>query len=137
MNFKTFLHIYTLGAIGYCFIEIVWRGYTHWSMGVLGGLCFVTIYLLEKHLQSLNLLIKALVSALFITSFELVTGIIVNRLLGFNVWDYSGLKFNFMGQISMVYSVFWFALCIPCILLCKILRHRVFDVLSWAKSKTE
>ena len=135
MNFKTFLHIYTFGAVGYCFIEILWRGYTHWSMGVLGGLCFALIYRIEKSFQNLNLLVKALISSTFITTVEFITGVIVNRLLGLNVWDYSGLKFNFMGQISLFYSILWFLLCIPCILMCKILLHRVFNVLTWIKSE--
>ena len=136
VNFKIFLHIYSFGAIGYCFIETLWRGYTHWSMGILGGICFILMYQFERRFKKLNMLIKAVILAIIITMFELLTGIIVNLIFELNVWDYSDLKYNFMGQISLIYSVFWFVLCIPCILLCRILKHRVFDVLTWVKSQS-
>ena len=31
------------GAISYSLLEIIWRGFTHWSMFVLGGLCFLLV----------------------------------------------------------------------------------------------
>ena len=39
---------------------------------------------------------------------ELISGIIINRILLLNVWDYSGLRFNFLGQISLNSSIAWF-----------------------------
>ena len=30
------------GALYYC-IEILWRGHSHWTMAVVGGICFVVI----------------------------------------------------------------------------------------------
>ena len=35
-----------IGGVVYMGIETLWRGYTHWSMGVLGGVCFALIGLL-------------------------------------------------------------------------------------------
>ena len=37
-----------IGGVTYMLIEIAWRGYTHWSMGVLGGVCFVAVGLLNE-----------------------------------------------------------------------------------------
>lgn len=130
MNFKDFLYVYSIGAIGYSFVEIVWRGYTHWTMGILGGICFTIMYLIDGKFSTSNIYFRAFVSACCVTIAELVTGIIVNKYLHMHVWDYSQMKFNFLGQVSLVYSIFWFFLCIPCHLLCKILRHRIFGVLS-------
>ncbi len=133
MNFKEFLHIYALGCIGYMFIEILWRGYTHWTMGLLGGICLCAIYIIDMTLAKASLFVKAFFSAGCITTLELLTGILVNLTLKLNVWDYSDLKFNFMGQISLIYSILWYYLCIPALILCKILRHRVFGVLSLSR----
>lgn len=130
MKFKEFLHIYAIGSITYMFIEVLWRGYTHWTMGVVGGICFTVIYLLDKHLKYAHIFKKALLSAIFITIVEFFTGLIVNRVFNLNVWDYSRVKFNLMGQISLLYSVLWYFLCIPALLLCKLLRHRVFGVFT-------
>lgn len=129
MNFKEFLHIYAIGAITYMFIEILWRGYTHWSMGIVGGICFAIIYTIENVLKNTNFATKALLSACSVTVIELITGLIVNKYFHLSVWDYSNMRFNFMGQISLVYSILWFFLCIPAHFLCRILRHRVFGAL--------
>lgn len=122
------MYIYSVGAIGYSFVEILWRGYTHWSMGVVGGLCMLLMYILEALLQHKHIVKKAIISAVIITVIEFISGIIINKIFKLNVWDYSNLKFNLMGQISLVYSIFWFLLCIPGLFLCKILKHRIFDV---------
>ncbi len=130
MKIKDFLYIYAMGAIGYSFIEIIWRGYTHWSMGILGGVCLITMYLLNIYFEGMNIFLKALLAAVTITIFELLTGIIVNVIFNMQVWDYSQMKFNVLGQISLLYSFLWYLLCIPSLILCKILKHRIFDVLS-------
>lgn len=126
---KELITVYAIGSIAYRFIEILWRGYTHWTMGVLGGICFFVIYITEHKMSHCSLIKKALISSCFITAAELTAGIIINKLLGLDVWDYSNMKFNLAGQISLLYSVFWFFLCIPSHILCKILKHRVFDAL--------
>lgn len=36
---------------------------------------------------------------------ELLTGVIFNLYLHFNLWDYSQDKFNFMGQICLKNSI--------------------------------
>ena len=36
--------IFGTGASFYSLLETVWRGYTHWSMGVTGGLVLLTVY---------------------------------------------------------------------------------------------
>lgn len=28
-----FINLFLTGAAGYCLLEILWRGYTHWAMG--------------------------------------------------------------------------------------------------------
>ena len=130
VKFKEFMYVYAIGSIGYSFVEVLWRGYTHWSMGILGGFCFIIIFIIDGILENNSIIFKSLISAICVTIAEFLTGIIVNRYLKLNVWDYSQMKFNLLGQISLVYSIFWYLLCIPCHILCKILRHHVFGVLS-------
>ena len=33
--------IFSTGALGYSLLEILARGYTHWTMTILGGLCLL------------------------------------------------------------------------------------------------
>ncbi len=39
-----YIAIFTFGGVGYAFIEISFRGYTHWSMVLTGGACMLTFY---------------------------------------------------------------------------------------------
>lgn len=57
--------------------------------------------------------IRCLLGSLMITGLEFLTGCLVNLKLHWKVWDYSNLKYNFLGQISLLYSVLWFFLTIP------------------------
>ncbi len=111
--------VFTLGGIAYMFLEILWRGYTHWSMGICAGVCLLGIYAFEKAFSYTPPILKYCLGALFITFNEFITGCIVNVWLGWNVWDYSKTPLNVCGQICLLYSVLWFLLCIPAFFLSK------------------
>ncbi len=104
--------IFLFGAIGYGLCEIIFRGYTHPSMLVAGGVCFCRICHTEKKYFSLSRYLRSFSSAVFITSIELIFGCVFNLILKQSVWDYSDLPFNFMGQICLRFFVIWFALCL-------------------------
>ena len=36
--------VYVTGGLLYGLIELLWRGWTHWSMLLCGGLCFTLMY---------------------------------------------------------------------------------------------
>ena len=115
--------LFGVGGAVYYSIEIICRGFSHWTMFVLGGLCFVIIGLLDKALRTTCSYPQLMIlSSLIITALELVTGIIVNKWLGLQIWDYSGQPFNFMGQICLLFSVIWFFLSYIAILLDNFLR---------------
>ncbi len=104
---KADLLLFPLGAMGYGTIEILWRGHTHWSMLCAGGICFVVFGKISEKMKHLNLVLKAVLGGIFITLIEFVFGIIFNVFFKKNVWDYSKIPFNFMGQICLLYSAFW------------------------------
>lgn len=106
-NNKTNLILFCTGALGYGFLEVLWRGYTHWSMLCAGGICFVFFGKVCDKMKKANLVLKGLVCGTFITLIELIFGIIFNIILKKNVWDYSKLPLNFLGQICIIYSAFW------------------------------
>jgi uncharacterized membrane protein len=120
--------LFATGGTIYIFLEILWRGYTHVTMFFLGGLCFVLIGLINENSVTLNLplLIQQIISCFIITALELLFGLIFNVWLGFNIWDYSQIKYNFMGQICLRYSILWFLLSLPAIILDDYLRYKLF-----------
>ena len=124
------LLLFLIGGSVYTLLEVLWKGQSHWTMFLLGGICFVIMGLLNEYKIPWHwcLLRQAVVSACIITVCEFFTGCVVNLWLGWNVWDYSVLRFHFMGQICLVYSAIWFFLCIPGIKLCHVFYQLLFDV---------
>ena len=109
------LHLGIIGGALYLLIELIWRGHTHWTMGLLGGVCFTLFGLLT--LLRLPLYIKALLGTILVTILELGAGLILNIWLKLAVWDYSALPFNLYGQICVPYALLWLPLSIAGILL--------------------
>lgn len=103
--------------------EIVYRGYSHISMFVSGGISCVLIQLFcnsAKRMKKCRLWVKCLCGSAIITLIELLTGLIVNRKLGLGIWDYSSLPCNFMGRICLRLSSVWFFLTVPALGLCRL-----------------
>lgn len=112
-RFKQDIIIFILGGIAYCLIEIIWRRYTHWVMGIVGGLCFLTLFRLYQRTKNTPIWKKCVLGAVIITVIEFVSGCFINIYFSMNVWDYSSLPVNIMGQVCLLYSVLWGFLCIP------------------------
>lgn len=108
--FKDLCILFLFGAVGYCLIEILWRGHTHPSMAIVGGICFILIYIINKYLPDNSCVTKAILCALVISAIEFSAGILLNIVMQLDVWDYSKIPFNLMGQICLRYSVLWFFL---------------------------
>lgn len=119
--------LFLIGGLIYCGIEILWREHTHWTMGILGGFCFVIIGGLNNYIPwSMKLWKQALTGSIVITSCELVFGIILNLFLGLHIWDYSRMPLNFLGQICLPFTILWFFLSIICIFVDDWLRCLLF-----------
>ena len=103
----TDITVFLLGGIGYGFLEILWRGYTHWSMLLTGGVCLGTIYRFYQKNRGLPIGIFCLFCGMIITGFELLAGILVNVIGRMEVWDYSNYRLNLFGQICLPYSLLW------------------------------
>lgn len=126
-NFTKFLILFFVGGLIYVGIEILWRGYSHWTMFIVGGLCFEFLDYINRFLEwDTPLWKQMLYGALFITCIEFVTGCIINLMLGLNVWDYSNLPFNILGQICLPFCVVWFFLSLVGIVLSDYLRYWLF-----------
>lgn len=99
--------LFFIGGGLYNLIEILWRGYTHWSMFLLGGLCFLLIGGIHTRLQKCSLFWRCTLCALTITAMEFLCGCLVNRVLHLGVWDYSAFPLNLLGQVCLLYTVLW------------------------------
>ncbi len=119
-----FINLFLTGAAGYCLLEILWRGYTHWAMAPVGGLCLIIIGAVNTF--SMKPALKALICSGAITAVEYISGTILNIVLKWNVWDYSDRFLNVSGQICPLYSVLWFFLSLAVITVMNRFRRKAF-----------
>ena len=84
------LFLISFGGMVYFNFEILYRGYSHISMIICGGLSFYTIGLLNEGKKwHPSFLLQMILGSLIIISYEYLTGVIVNIYLKLHVWDYS------------------------------------------------
>ena len=116
-----------VGGVIYIGIELLWRGYSHWTMFVLGGVCFVFLGWINEVIPwNMPLWKQAVIGTVIITVLEFVTGCIVNLWLGWNVWDYSNVLFNVLGQICLPYILLWIPISLIGIIMDDYLRFWMF-----------
>ena len=121
-----YLFLGVIGSTVYMSLEILWRGYTHWTMGVLGGICFICLGLINEILSwETPLVLQMFIGGTIITVLELITGCIVNLWLGWNIWNYTWQP-NLWGQISLYSSIGWIGLSLIGIVLDDYLRFWLF-----------
>ena len=100
--------LFFLGGAGYVLLELLYRGRSHYSMFLAGGLCFLLLGKLEEVEPRLPGVIRPLVGAGIITTVELAAGLIFNR--DYAVWDSRGIPGNFCGQICPKFTLLWIPL---------------------------
>lgn len=126
-NIFKYCMLFILGGFLYYNIEILWRGYSHWTMFILGGICFIYAGIQNEYTSWEEPLWKQVLKVdAFVLIAEFITGCIVNLWFGLNIWDYSNLKFNVLGQSSLLFAVLFLPLCLVAIVLDDYVRYWFF-----------
>lgn len=121
------LILFSTGGGIYNLVEIMYRGNTHWTMFIVGGLCFLCIGWINEFLSwSLALWKQMLIGGTIITVIEFLSGCIINLWLGWNVWDYSHVPLNILGQICLPFFFAWVGLSLIGIVLDDVIRWLCF-----------
>lgn len=116
-----------IGGLLYVLIEMVFRGRSHWTMFLVGGLCFWLIGLINEVLPwEMPLWKQCIIGAVIVTAIEFLAGCFINLWLGWDVWDYSNMPFNVLGQICLPFSLLWILLSAVAIVLDDHLRYWMY-----------
>lgn len=124
--------LFNVGGTVYLLIEVLWRVMrdstpTHWSMFVLGGLCFLAIGAINEYLSwDTPFIIQTFIGTVIVLVLEFIFGCILNLWLGLGVWDYSNAPFNILGQVCLPFAVAWLFLVAIAIVLDDYLRYWLF-----------
>jgi uncharacterized membrane protein len=117
--------LFYFGGAGYLILEILWRGWTHGSMFLVGGVCFLLLGELDK--TGMPLAMESVLGAVLVTAVELCSGLIINRALGLNVWDYSDQPYQFLGQICLPYFFLWVWVALGAAVLYQVFQFLLFQ----------
>ena len=66
------------------------------------------------------------IGAVIVTAIEFVSGCVINLWLKWDVWDYSDMPLNIMGQICLPFTILWFFLSLIAIVLDDFIRWKFF-----------
>lgn len=131
--FESIFNRFTIGNIvesklkknNYCFFGFA----SVWSC-LLGGVSATIIYLfyLIPYMNKLPIIVMMVIGGLVITLVELGFGLLLNKKLKLNIWDYSNSKIgkipvNFLGQIDIYHSIGWIGI--------TYLIVKIFNFLNW------
>ena len=105
MKFLRGTILFYIGGTAYMILEFLWRGRSHGSMFLLGGIGFLLVGGLGSRCGFIPLPLRPVLGAGVITALELLTGLLVNR--DYRVWDYRNQLFQYQGQICLAFSLLW------------------------------
>lgn len=127
-----YIILFLIGGSIYYGIEFLWKTYVsngicHWSMFLLGGLCFIIIGNINEDIPwEESIIAQCADGAIIITSLEFIFGYVLNIIFHLNIWDYSNMPLNIMGQICVPFMIAWFFLSLIAIVLDDVIRWKLF-----------
>lgn len=125
---RELLFLFLLGGCIYYSFEILFRGFSHWTMFVLGGVCLCFIWLQGVLLNWTDPLWTQIIRCIvFVTSLEFISGIVLNKWLHLNIWDYSELPYNLFGQICLQFMIIFSGFCFLGIIISGYLMYFMFQ----------
>ena len=113
--------LFTVGGGAYMGLELLWRGWSHGSMFLAGGSCFLLLGELDK--KRLPIPIRAALGAGVITMVEYAAGLLFNR--SYAVWDYRDQPLNLHGQICLPFSLIWMPVGLGGMILYRLLDKKI------------
>lgn len=123
-----YLFLFYFYGATYVTIEVFFREHSHWTMFLLGAICGILIGKLNERVPwNIPIWLQMLAGGCIVTALEFVWGYVLNIVLQLNLWDYSNMWGNFMGQICPLFSLAWCLISGVAIVLDDYLKYWFFD----------
>lgn len=138
-----YLFFFLLGGSIYYMMEIIFRGYSHASMFIVGGIAYILIGIINEYFPwDMYIETQAFIGVSTVLVLEFISGCILNLWLKLNVWDYSNQFGNILGQVCLLFAIIWIPVVLYAILLDDCVRYIFFKeeyprYKSWIKEKIE
>lgn len=125
-KFMKYATLFLVGGVLYYSLEVLFRGYSFYAMAVCGGLCFIVCGVINEKSRCMPLIFQQIIAASGVTAIEFFFGLILNVWLGLDMWDYSNMPGNILGQICPQFTLLWFFLSAVGIVLDDFIRWKFF-----------
>lgn len=131
-----------LFVVGFCLyttIEVLFRGFSYWQSGVIGGIALILIGRLNNEISwDFPLFWQCIVGGGIVTLLELMVGTYDRLFWHIHMWDYSHIPLNYRGIICLPFSVAWCGLALVAVLLDDCIEYYMFhgDVQPYYRSVT-
>lgn len=120
--------LFLVGFCVYITIEVIFRGYSYWQMGICGGLAISLLDKINDHISwDTDILVQGMLGSALITFFELVIGLASIKENVPRMWDYTNMPFNYRGIVCPEFSAVWFILSLAAVFLADAINYYVFD----------
>lgn len=126
-KFSEYVFFWSLGGTIYYSLELWFRGFSHWSMFVLGG--FVLLFCVRQGIRmkwTEGLVIQIIRAVIYTVSLEFVTGIVFNKWLRKSIWDYTDQPMNLWGQVCVPFMIIFSGLILLAIVLGGVLSNVLY-----------
>lgn len=121
------IFLFSFGGALYYLIECLYRGHSHVSMQILGGIVFMFAGWQNEWIDwDVGFIYQLASVEMFALVSEFITGCVVNLWLKLDVWDYSNLPGNILGQTSWQFALLFLPLCGVAIVLDDFIRWVIF-----------
>ena len=124
--------LWFFGGTLYFLLEVAYKTATghqeriSWTMLVLAVVLCVPVERAGAELPwECPLWLQAAVCAALVTLVEFCAGCMLNLWIGLDIWDYSDIPFNLLGQICLPFSLVWLVLCFLFIVVFDWMRYAV------------
>lgn len=114
------LIFFTLYSFGGWMIEVIFRslrakrfinpGFLYGPFVPVYGTGALFVIIIQQYISPLHLLDQFVIYTVLLSLIEYLTGEIFERFFGLKLWDYSDMKFNINGKVSLLFSIGWGAL---------------------------
>lgn len=131
-NYILSMLLWTWGGTAYYLLEVLWKTLhsepekISWAMLVLAIFLTIPIERFGYTLPwEMPLPVRAFICSVIVTVAEFCSGVVLNLWLHLNIWDYSHLWGNILGQICPQFYIVWYTLCIIFIVVFDYMRYLI------------
>lgn len=103
------------------------RGFNKGPICTIYGVAFLFVYFVMKPLDGRWLLLYV-VGALYATTLEYITAVVMDKIFHQKWWDYTDMKLNFQGRICLPISLAWGLLVV---LMFALIQPQVMMLIDW------